>query len=98
MNQESLVIKVDVEGGELAVLRGAARTIAAAQNVILAIEAHPDVTARTGVDPVECLQLLSSFRTFRFNIGETGLELNTTQAVFEQIPPNQVYNIVARSI
>ena len=95
--RENLVIKVDVEGGEMAVLRGASRTITAAPNVIVTIEAHPNVTARTGVDVVECLSLLSSLRPFRFSVGETRLALNTDRAVFEQVPPDRVYNVVARS-
>jgi len=97
LDRETLVLKVDVEGGEMAALRGAVRTITAAPNVIVAIEAHPSVTARTGIDPVECLRLLSSFRSFRFKVGETGLALNTEKAVFDQIPPDRVYNLVARS-
>lgn len=93
----NLIMKVDVEGGERAVLRGASRTIAMAANVIVAIEAHPSVTLRTGVDAVECMRLLSSFRPFRFYVGETGLAVNTDKPFFEQVPPDQVYNIVARS-
>jgi FkbM family methyltransferase len=93
----SLVIKLDLEGGELAAVRGASRMISTAPNVIVAIEAHPGVTARTGVDPVECLRLLASLRPFQFSVGETGLSIDTGKFVFDQIAPNRVYNLIARS-
>ncbi|MBV6467665.1 MAG: hypothetical protein PGMFKBFP_03034 [Anaerolineales bacterium] len=93
----SLVMKIDVEGGELAAIRGAMRTISQSRTVIVALEAHPSVVRRTGVDPVHCLRLLSSFRPFHYYCSEGGITLNTGAAVFDQIAPNQVYNIVARS-
>jgi FkbM family methyltransferase len=93
----SVVIKIDVEGGELAVLRGAAQTISAIPNVIVVIEAHPTVARRTGIDPVECLRLLASLRPFRFFVSETGMALETDKSVFDQLKPDQMYNVIARS-
>jgi len=94
---ESVVIKIDVEGGEAAVLRGAAHTISAVPNVIVVIEAHPDVVRRTGIDPVECLRFLSSLRPFQFVVSETGSTLQTDRPIFDQISADQVYNVIARS-
>src|SRR6202045_3160625 len=37
----NLAIKIDVEGGELEVLKGAAETISSARKCVIAIEAHP---------------------------------------------------------
>ncbi len=96
-SHESVVMKIDVEGGELAVIRGAMQTISQGKTVIVALEAHPSVVRRTGVDPVECLRLLSSLRPFHYYCSEGGTTLHTDNAVFDQIPPNQVYNIIARS-
>ena len=93
----SVVIKVDVEGGELAVLRGATQTISATPNSIVVIEAHPAVARRTGIDPVGCLRFLASLRPFRFVASETGSTLQTDKAVFDQISPDQIYNLIARS-
>lgn len=90
---ENLVLKLDLEGGELAALRGASKTISAAANAVVAIEAHPAVTARTGTDPVECLRFLASLRPFRFSVSETGFPLDPAKPVFEQIAPDQIYNI-----
>lgn len=94
----SVVIKIDVEGGELAVLKGAQRTIANSVQVIVVLEAHPAVIERTGVDAVECLRFLASIRQFRFQVGETCAELTTASPVFSQIKPDRVYNLIATSL
>lgn len=96
-DSKSVAIKIDVEGGELAVLRGAALTISRIPNSIVVIEAHPAVVQRTGIDPVECLRFLASLRPFRFTASETGRALDTGKPVFEQLAPDQVYNLIARS-
>jgi FkbM family methyltransferase len=94
----SVVIKIDVEGGELAVLQGAQRTIANSAQVIVVLEAHPAVIERTGVDAVECLRFLESIRQFRFQVGETSAELTAASPVFRQINPDRVYNLIATSL
>lgn len=94
--RENIVIKLDIEGGELAALRGAAHTVQSASNIIVAIEAHPLVTKRTGIDPVECLRLLSTWRNFSFIVAETGVPVNIKLPVFSQLPP-QIYNLICIS-
>lgn len=66
-----VAIKIDVEGGELEVLKGAAETIVSARNCVITVEANPRVAARTNRDPVECLRFLSSLRPFGFLVAET---------------------------
>jgi len=43
-----IAIKLDIEGGELDALKGATETIAAAQECVIAVEAHPSVARRIG--------------------------------------------------
>jgi FkbM family methyltransferase len=93
---ESLILKLDIEGGELAALRGAARTVQTASNIVLTLEAHPLVTRRTGVDPIEYLRLLASWRTFTFVAAESGMSLDTKRPVFDQ-HPREIHNIIAIS-
>lgn len=66
-----VAIKIDVEGGEFDVLKGAAETISSARKCVVTLEAHPRVARRTKRDPVECLRFLQSLRPFSFVIAET---------------------------
>lgn len=66
-----VAIKIDVEGGELDVLKGAAETIASARKCVITVEANPRVAMHTKRDPVECLRFLQSIRPFSFVIAET---------------------------
>jgi len=66
-----VAIKIDVEGGELEVLKGAAETILSARKCVITVEANPRVALRTKRDPVECLRFLESLRIFRYVIAET---------------------------
>ena len=66
-----VAIKIDVEGGELEVLKGATETIVSARKCVITVEASPRVAMRTKRDPVECLRFLRSLRTFSFVIAET---------------------------
>jgi FkbM family methyltransferase len=67
----NVAIKIDVEGGELEVLKGAAQTISSARTCLVSVEANPRVARRTKRDPVECLRFLQSLRPFKFVIVET---------------------------
>jgi len=97
---QDLLIKIDVEGGEQAVVRGAKETIAKAPRVIVATEAHPLVAARTAIDPISVLRELAGIRQFRFTVCETGQsDLNLAKPFFDQLP-KRFYNcnVVAVSI
>jgi FkbM family methyltransferase len=91
-----IAIKIDVEGGELNVLKGASETIRAARACALTIEAHPEVSKRTRQDPVECLTYLESLRPFSYRIAETGTEVWPGAPVIKS-GQTAVWNIVARS-
>ncbi len=73
-----VAIKIDVEGDELEVLRGAAGTISAARNCVVSFEGHPRVAKRVQRDPIECLRFLQSLRPFSFVVAETGESPSTT--------------------
>lgn len=99
LSGRDFLIKIDVEGGEIGVVRGAARTIRSANSVIVTVEAHPQVFARTGIDPIRVLGELAAIRPFDFTPAEDRqIELDLSRPFFEQVgKKEQIYNVVATS-
>lgn len=89
----NIALKIDVEGGELEVLKGAAQTISSASECVITVEAHPKVVNRSGRDPVECLRFLESLRPFNFLIAETGLCPSTSSRLISD-DQTAVFNVV----
>jgi FkbM family methyltransferase len=94
----NLCLKIDVEGGELAVIRGAEKLIRSAPNVVVGLEANPSVVQRTGIDLAECLRLLETWRPFRFFVSETKANIDSSRQVAEQVPGEGVFNLIATSL
>jgi FkbM family methyltransferase len=90
-----LILKIDVEGGELAVVRGARRTLQTARGFVVGFEAHPAHQARTGVDGVEVMRLLQGIRPCSFRVAERpDVRLSLDRPFFEQVVPEQICNVV----
>jgi FkbM family methyltransferase len=95
------IIKIDVEGGELAVIRGGRKCIEDAETAILTIEAHPNVANRTGVDPCSVFRALREIRRFDFIVAEAEFGSQTPdidRPFFEQFAPTTIYNVVCTTV
>lgn len=95
-----LVIKLDVEGGELGALEGAARTLADAAGFAVNFEAHPAVVARTGIDPLDVVRFLEGIRPCDVSVSEfPGATLDRDRPFFEQldVPRPIGYSVLCRS-
>ena len=93
-----LILKIDVEGGELNVIKGALETLRRAPEFAVVFEAHPDVIRRTGLDPMECIRLLGTVRDCRAHICELpSISLDINRDYLEQHPTEQVFDIMCRS-
>lgn len=95
-----LVIKLDVEGGELQVLRGAERTLAGAAGFAVSFEAHPTVVERTGIDPVDVIAYLNGIRECDVRVSELPeLAITTGRPFFSQFdPPRRIgFSVLCRS-
>ena len=87
------VIKIDVEGEELKVIRGALQTLRNATKAVIVFEANRSVVTRTGVDPVECMRLLGSVRDWDYSVTEyRGHSITFDRPFFDQVP-GASYNI-----
>jgi len=93
-----LVLKIDVEGGEQAVLRGALDVLSRAPAWIVTIEAHRKVFERTGVDPCEVVRQLVPLGLVRTYIAERpATPLDISRPYFDQVIDPPVTNILCTS-
>jgi FkbM family methyltransferase len=99
-SEAGLAIKIDVEGAELAVLTGAAEALQQAPHFVVQFEAHPEVFARNGIDPVQCLRMLAGIgeigclACLKFDRARhRGVSLET--GFFNQLPPGRGYDVIA---
>lgn len=86
-----LAIKIDVEGEELNVLKGAKATLGTVPNFVVQVEAHIDVANRTKIDPVEFVKFVGEIRDVSMMIvhdtgGVMGDHLSMERPFFEQYP------------
>jgi len=93
-----LVLKVDVEGGELEVIRGGLATLRRASRLTVVLEAHPRVAERTGIDPLEAVRQIAELRQVTVTVAEHPAEpVKLAQSFFQQFPQT-IANLIVTSV
>lgn len=98
VGDRSLLLKIDVEGGEWAAVAGALETLRRARRWIVTIEAHRQVYARTGIDPGEVVRLLAPVGLNNAYVAERpNISLDWSRPYFEQVAKPAIGNLVCVS-
>ena len=92
--ENTIVLKVDVEGHEIQALRGAVALIKRAARVVILIEIHPEVLSRTNNTPEELFSAAEMARHFDWTVPlHQNKPVDRSQPFFEQMPTGQ-YDII----
>jgi hypothetical protein len=95
--EKTLALKIDVEGQEIQLLLGAKALIKNADKVIILIEVHPQVLARTDHTPDDLFATAEQFRDFDWTVPlYKNTPVNRDLSFFEQVPLGQ-YDIIGIS-
>jgi len=95
--EKTIALKIDVEGQEIQLLRGAHALIKNAQKVIILIEVHPQVLARTNHTPDDLFTTAELCRNFNWTVPLYGnTPVDRSLSFFEQVPMGQ-YDIIGIS-
>ena len=90
----SIVIKIDVEGQEKPVLKGAEKTIGQAKQVIILLELHPETLNRDNMTPEDIFEAAEAIRQFQWFLPLKGNEEISRNSPFYQQYPSQQYDVI----
>jgi FkbM family methyltransferase len=95
--EKNIALKIDVEGQEIQFLLGAKTLIKDAAKVIILIEVHPQVLARTNNTPDDLFATAEQYRDFDWTVPlYKNTPVNRSLSFFEQVPVGQ-YDIIGIS-
>lgn len=96
LNINNLAIKIDVEGQEKAVFKGAQHAISNTQNVLVLIEIHPGVLARDNISAEDIFTQAEKIRPFTWLVqsAESKLSLVDRKQSFFQQFKNRQYDVI----
>jgi FkbM family methyltransferase len=95
--EKTLALKIDVEGQEIQLLEGAKALIKNAHKVIILIEVHPEVLARTNHSADDLFATAEQYRDFDWIVPlYENTPVNRSLSFFEQVPIGQ-YDIIGIS-
>ncbi len=91
----NFVIKLDIEGGEPAALRGARGLLGRARDFVLFVEFHADVLARTGQTSRDMFDMVGAIRPTRwFDAEAPEHEIDLDRPVLEQTLNGRICDVI----
>lgn len=95
----NIILKIDVEGEEQNVIKGARKTIETCDEAILFLEIHPGVITRSGVSPEAIFAEAESIREFKWVSADEGCpQVDRSRKFFAQFSPDRQHDIIGVSI
>lgn len=95
--EDTIALKIDVEGQEIQLIKGAKTLIKSAEQVVILIEVHPEVLARTQHTPDDLFATAEQFRDFDWTVPLlNNVPVDRSLNFFEQVPKGQ-YDIIGIS-
>ncbi len=92
-NSSNILLKIDVEGAELSVIRGALDTLKNADQFVIIFEAHYRQVDRTKIDPTEIISLVNQIQPTLATVVEIkNSTINLNTPFYEQFP-KEILNI-----
>ncbi len=95
--EDTITLKIDIEGQEIQALLGAEKLIKSAKKVVILIEVHPEVLTRTNNTPDDLFSTTEQFRDFDWTVPlHNNTPVHRNLPFFEQMPVGQ-YDIIGIS-
>jgi FkbM family methyltransferase len=96
-HERRFLIKIDVEGNELSVIRGATATLQRAERFAIVFEGHRDQVYRSGIDPSDVTRYIREIRPVTTSIiEEPNRHIDWERPFFQQVT-GRIYNIAVLS-
>ena len=97
VSPKQLVIKIDVEGQELEVIKGAKELIKQSDKTIILLEIHPNTLERDGLTPEAIFEELEKIRGVNWQVPLLEKSVDRSLTFFEQFPLQQ-YDLIATTV
>lgn len=88
-----LAIKIDVEGQEAEIFKGAQSTLKKCEKAVILLEIHPDTLKRDGLTPEDIFDTMESIRKCRWHVPLLNKTFDRSAPFFEQFPIQQ-YDLI----
>lgn len=94
---DNIFFKIDVEGAELSVIKGAIESLSKAKNFVILFESHYRQVNRTNIDPTSIISEIIAIKPCKYSIVEMpDAQIDLNKPFYEQ-HPKKIFNICVYS-